>query len=127
MKTHLQLGRRAAMAAFAGQFVAGAMAASKRSRVYNATFDSVWNAATGVANDLFSLEMHSKQEGKVRFRTKPLPRYRFEAVIIDAGGRRIRVDLELRTNLYGMEKDAWRNGDKYLASIEQRLHSGDVR
>jgi hypothetical protein len=36
--------------------------------------------------------------------------------IVDAGSGKTRVELELRTNLRGIEKDAWRNGDRYLGA-----------
>jgi hypothetical protein len=35
--------------------------------------------------------------------------------------------MELVTNLRGIEKDAWRNGERYLILIEQRLQRGVVK
>ena len=36
----------------------------------------------------------------------------------------VRVELELHTNLRGIDKDAWRNGDRYLSLVAQRLQPG---
>ena len=44
--------------------------------------------------------------------------------IVDAGSGKTRVELELRTNLRGIEKDAWRNGDRYLGLLAQKLQRG---
>ena len=45
-------------------------------------------------------------------------------MIVEAGAGKTRVELELRTNLRGIEKDAWRNADRYLTLIAQRLQRG---
>jgi len=100
---------------------AGALAAERKVHVFNAQAEAVWIAAWEVANDAFLVDKSSKAERKLRFRVGPLRAYRFEVVVINAGPRRTRVELELLTNLRGIQKDAWRNGDRYLTMIGQRL------
>ena len=100
------------------------LASNRKSRVFNAQFEAVWTAAAEVAKDAFLTDHTSKEQGRLRFRSGPFRGYRFEVVVVDAGAGRTRVELELRTNLRGIEKDAWRNADRYLTLIAQRLQRG---
>jgi len=116
--------RRAGIVALALLFALNGLASSRKSRVFNAQFEAVWTAAAGVANDAFVTDQASKEQGRLRFRSGPFRRYRFDVVVVEAGAGKTRVELELRTNLRGIEKDAWRNGDRYLTLISQRLQQG---
>ncbi len=98
--------------------------ASKKSRAFNAQLEEVWTAAAGVAKEAFLSDKSSRAEGTLRFRCGPLRGYRFEAVILHEGAGKTRVQLELKTNLRGIDKDAWRNGDRYLSLVAQRLQRG---
>ena len=95
---------------------------SKRTRAFNSSADTVWAAALDVAKQEFLLERTISKESKLRFRAGPLRRYRFEVALLSAGGRKTRVEIELRTNVYGMDKDAWRYGDRYFTLLTQRLN-----
>ena len=68
-----------------------------------------------------------KAEGKLRFRCGPLRGYRLKAVIVEVGAGKVRVELELHTNVRGIDKDAWRNGDRYLSLVAQRLQAGGAK
>ena len=113
--------RSAAIVALTMVLAFNGLASNRKSRVFNAQFEAVWTAAAEVAKDAFLTDHTSKEQGRLRFRSGPFRGYRFEVVIVDAGAGRTRVVLELRTNLRGIEKDAWRNGDRYLTLISQRL------
>jgi len=116
--------RSAGIAALAMVLALNGLASNRKSRVFNAQFEAVWTAAAEVAKDAFLTDHTSKEQGRLRFRSGPFRGYRFEVVIVDAGAGRTRVELELRTNLRGIEKDAWRNADRYLTLIAQRLQQG---
>ena len=124
MKAATHVGRCAAIVALAVVSAVSGLGADKKSRVFNAGFDAVWTAAADVAKDAFMADKTSKGEGKLRFRSGPFRGYRFEVAVLDAGAGRTRVALELRTNLRGIAKDAWRTGDRYLTLVEQRLKPG---
>jgi hypothetical protein len=124
MKAATHIPRCVGIVALAVVFTVSGLGASKKSRVFNAQFEAVWTAAAEVAKDAFLTDKTSKVEGKPRFRAGPFRGYRFEVVIVDAGAGKTRVELELRTNLRGIEKDAWRNGDQYLTLIAQQLKRG---
>jgi hypothetical protein len=124
MKAATHIPRCVGIVALAVVFAFSGLGASKKSRVFNAQFEAVWTAATEVAQDAFLADKISKGEGRLRFRSGPFRGYRFEVVIVDAGAGKTRVELDLRTNLRGIEKDAWRNGDRYLTLIAQRLQRG---
>jgi hypothetical protein len=121
MKAALYVRRTAAIVALAVVFAVNGPASNRKSRVFNAQFEAVWTAASEVAKDAFLADRSSKEEGKLRFRSGPFRGYRFDVVVVDAGAGKTRVELELRTNLRGIEKDAWRNADRYLTLISQRL------
>ena len=125
MKEATHIPRCVGIIALAVVFAVSGLGSRKKSRVFNAQFEAVWTAAAGVAKDAFLADKISKEEGKLRFRSGPFRGYRFEVVIVDEGAGKTRVELELRTNLRGIEKDAWRNGDRYLTLIAQRLQRGD--
>jgi hypothetical protein len=116
--------RSAGIVALAMVLAFNGLASNRKSRVFNAQFEAVWTAAAEVAKDAFLTDHTSKEQGRLRFRSGPFRGYRFEVVIVDAGAGRTRVELELRTNLRGIEKDAWRNADRYLTLIAQRLQQG---
>jgi len=116
--------RSAAIVALVMVLAFNGLASNRKSRVFNAQFEAVWTAAAEVAKDAFLTDHTSKEQGRLRFRSGPFRGYRFEVVIVDAGAGRTRVVLELRTNLRGIEKDAWRNADRYLTLIAQRLQRG---
>jgi len=116
--------RSAAIVALTMVLAFNGLASNRKSRVFNAQFEAVWTAAAEVAKDAFLTDHTSKEQGRLRFRSGPFRGYRFEVVIVDAGAGRTRVVLELRTNLRGIEKDAWRNADRYLTLIAQRLQRG---
>ena len=119
--------RAVAIVALTALFAVNGLASNRKSRVFNAQFDAVWTAASEVANDAFLADRSSKAEGKLRFRSGPFRGYRFDVMVVDAGAGRTRVELELRTNLRGVEKDAWRNAERYLTLISQRLQRGGNR
>jgi hypothetical protein len=121
MKAAARIQRCVGILALAVLFAASGLGSSKKSRVFNAQFEEVWSAAAGVAKDAFLSDRISRAEGKLRFRCGPLRGYRFEAFIVEVGAGKARVELELRTNLRGIDKDAWRNGDRYLGLVAQRL------
>ena len=112
------------LVALAVVFAVSGLGTDKKVRVFNSRYEAVWSAATEVAKDAFLPDRASKEEGKLRFRAGPFRGYRFEVFIVDAGSGKTRVELELRTNLRGIEKDAWRNGDRYLALLAQKLQRG---
>jgi len=116
--------RSAAIVALVMVLAFNGLASNRKSRVFNAQFEAVWTAAAEVAKDAFLTDHTSKEQGRLRFRSGPFRGYRFEVVVVDAGAGRTRVELELRTNLRGIEKDAWRNADRYLTLIAQRLQRG---
>jgi hypothetical protein len=118
------LPRCVALAVLSAVFVAGGLGAGKKSRVFNSRYETVWTAAVDVAKEGFLPDMTSREEGKLRFRTGPLRKYRFEVVIVDVGSGKTRADVELLTNLAQIEKDAWRSGDRYLTLLAQRLQQG---
>jgi hypothetical protein len=124
MKPAARIQRCVGILALGAVFAASGSATSKKSRVFNAQFEEVWSAAAGVAKDTFLADRISKAEGKLRFRCGLLRGYRFEAVIVEVGAGKARMELELRTNLRGIDKDAWRNGDRYLGLVAQRLQRG---
>lgn len=109
--------------------IACSAAARMKSRLFNAPFDAVWAAATDIAKESFlpDQERTSKEQGKLGFRTGPFRGYRFEVFLVNQGVSKTRVDVELRTNRYGVEgveKDAWRSCDWYLSLLGQRLQPG---
>ena len=112
------------LVALAVVFAVSGLGTDKKVRVFNSRYEAVWSAATEVAKDAFLPDRASKEEGKLRFRAGPFRGYRFEVFIVDAGSGKTRVELELRTNLRGIEKDAWRNGDRYLGLLAQKLQRG---
>ncbi len=116
--------RSVVLIALFAAFSAGGLGASRKSRVFNTRFETVWTAAVDVAKEGFLPEMTSREQGKLRFRTGPLRKYRFEVVIVEVGAEKTRVDVDLRTNLTQIEKDAWRSGDRYLTLLAQRLQQG---
>jgi hypothetical protein len=124
MKAAKHIPRSVVLVALVVVFAVNGMGADKKARVFNARVEAVWTAAAEVAKDAFLLDKASKEEGKLRFRAGPFRGYRFEVVMVDAGPGKTRVELELRTNLRGIEKDAWRNGDRYLNMLAQRLQQG---
>ena len=124
MKAATRISRGAGIVVLAIVFALNGLASNRKSRVFNAQFEAVWTAAAEVAKDAFLTDHTSKEQGRLRFRSGPFRGYRFEVVIVDAGAGRTRVVLELRTNLRGIEKDAWRNADRYLTLIAQRLQRG---
>ena len=124
MEAATHIPRYVGIVALAAVCAMSGLGSSKKSRVFSSQFDAVWTAATGVAGDAFLADKTSKAEGKLRFRCGPLRGYRFEAVIVEVGGGKSRVELELQTNLRGIDKDAWRNGDRYLSLVAQRLQRG---
>jgi len=97
------------------------LAAANRTRVYEARFDAVWTAADSVAKESFLLDHSSRDKGRLLFRTGPLRAYRFEVVVTEMQPGRTRVQLDLRTNLRGLEKDAWRNAARYLDLVSRRV------
>ncbi len=99
-----------------------AAAAGNRARVFSARFDAVWTAADSVAKDAFLLDHSSREKGLLRFRAGPFRGYRFEVGVVESAPGKTRVQLELKTNLRGIEKDAWRNADRYLDLISKRLN-----
>jgi len=121
MKAATDFPRSAGIVALAVVFAFNGLASNRKSRVFNAQFEAVWTAAAEVAKDAFLTDHTSKEQGRLRFRSGPFRGYRFEVVIVEAGAGKTRVELELRTNLRGIEKDAWRNADRYLTLIAQRL------
>jgi hypothetical protein len=121
MKAASYIPRSAVVVTLAVVFAVNGLASNRKSRVFNAQFEAVWTAASEVAKDAFLADRSSKEEGKLRFRSGPFRGYRFDVVVVDAGAGKTRVELELRTNLRGIEKDAWRNADRYLTLIAQRL------
>ena len=124
MKAATHSPRAVGFVALAVIFAVSGLGGTKKARVFNARFEAVWTAAVEVAKDAFLPDKTSREEGKLRFRTGPFRGYRFDVVIVDAGGGKTRVELELRTNLYGVHKDAWRSGDRYLNLLAQRLQRG---
>lgn len=124
MKAASYFPRSAGIVALAVVFAFHGLASNRKSRVFNAQFEAVWTAAAEVAKDAFLTDHTSKEQGRLRFRSGPFRGYRFEVVIVEAGAGKTRVELELRTNLRGIEKDAWRNADRYLTLIAQRLQRG---
>ena len=107
-----------------GTVLAANGSGSSKNRVFNAQFEEVWSAAAAVAKDTFLADRISRAKGKLRFRFGLLRGYRFEGVIVEVGAGKARIQLELRTNLRGIDKDAWRNGDRYLGLVAQRLQRG---
>ena len=97
------------------------LAAGSRARVYEARFDAVWMAAHSVAQDSFLLDNSSRDKGRLLFRTGPLRAYRFEVMVTQIQSGKTRVQLELRTNLRGLEKDAWRNAARYLDLVSKKV------
>ena len=124
MKAATRISRGAGIVVLAIVFALNGLASNRKSRVFNAQFEAVWTAAAEVAKDAFLTDQTSKEQGRLRFRSGPFRGYRFDVMIVEAGAGKTRVELELRTNLRGIEKDAWRNGDRYLTLISQRLQQG---
>ena len=124
MKATSQIPRTACIVALAVAFAVHGLGSNRKSRIFNAEFDAVWNAAAEVAKDAFLTDHTSREEGRLRFRSGPFRGYRFDVFVVNAGAGRTRVELQLRTNLRGIEKDAWRNADRYLTLISQRLPRG---
>ena len=124
MEAATHIPRYVGIVALAAVCAMSGLGSSKKSRVFDAQFEVVWSAAAGVAKDAFLADKISRTEGKLRFRCGPLRGYRFEAVIVEVGAGKARVELELQTNLRGIDKDAWRNGDRYLNLVAQRLQRG---
>jgi hypothetical protein len=124
MKAATRICRGAGIVVLAIVFALNGLASNRKSRVFNAQFEAVWTAAAEVAKDAFLTDQTSKEQGRLRFRSGPFRGYRFDVMIVEAGAGKTRVELELRTNLRGIEKDAWRNADRYLTLIAQRLQRG---
>ena len=124
MKAATRISRGAGIVVLAIVFALNGLASNRKSRVFNAQFEAVWTAAAEVAKDAFLTDQTSKEQGRLRFRSGPFRGYRFDVMIVEAGAGKTRVELELRTNLRGIEKDAWRNADRYLTLIAQRLQRG---
>ena len=99
----------------------------RKSRVFDQQYDAVWTAASDVAREAFLYDEGSPREGRLGFRAGPLRGYRFHVEVTQTGPGRTRVELELRTNLRVVQKDAWRNGHRYLDLIAQRLAPRPVR
>ena len=118
------ISRAVAFAALVVTFGVNGLGADKRAHVFNSGFEAVWAAAVDVAKGGFLLDKISKEEGRLRFRTGPLRVYRFEVAITDVGGGKTRVELELRSNRYSLpavSKEAWRNGNRYLTLLGNKL------
>ena len=124
MKAATRISRGAGIVGLAIVFALNGLASNRKSRVFNAQFEAVWTAAAEVAKDAFLTDQTSKEQGRLRFRSGPFRGYRFDVMIVEAGAGKTRVELEPRTNLRGIEKDAWRNADRYLTLIAQRLQRG---
>jgi hypothetical protein len=93
MKPAAHIQRCAGILALAALLAKSGLGSSKKSRVFNAQFEEVWSAAAGVAKDAFLADRISRTEGKLRFRCGPLRGYRFEAVIVEVGAGKARVDF----------------------------------
>ncbi|MEO8598106.1 MAG: hypothetical protein ABI759_32600 [Candidatus Solibacter sp.] len=127
MTAALPIARSIGLVALAAVFAASLLGADMKARVFDARFDTVWAAADNVAKESFLQDRSSKEEGTLRFRAGPLRGYRFEVHVVETGSGKTRVELELRTNLRGIEKDAWRNAERYLSLLAKKLQRGGAK
>jgi hypothetical protein len=104
-----------------------AWAGDRKSRIFNSQYDAVWAAADEVSRQAFLQDQSLPEQGRLRFRAGPLRGYRFHVEVLRTGPAQTRVEIELRTNLRVVQKDAWRNGQRYLDLIGQRLAGARAR
>jgi hypothetical protein len=123
------MGRRASAVGVVLLLAGNALAApGRKACVFSARFEPVWNAALETAREAYLLDKTSREQGYLRFRTGPLRRYRFDALVSDAGLGKTRVLVELRPRVYGLEKSAWHNGERFLGLVAAKLkQSGDCK
>ena len=117
--------RCACLLAVMAALVTNCAASGVRSRNYEAPAELVWAAAVEVSHRAFLVDAVSKEDRRVRFRCGQLRRYRFEAIVIPGTVATARVVLQLRSKVRGIEREAWREGARYLQLIEKRL--GEAR
>lgn len=118
---HRGVKRCASLLATAAVSVLSCAAAGVKSRTYEAPAELVWAAAVEVSNQAFLVDAVSREDRMVRFRGGQLRRYRFEATVIPGTVATTRIVLHLRTKTRGIEREAWREGARYLQLVEQRL------
>ena len=118
---HRGVMRCASLLAAAAVSVLSCAAAGVRSRTYEAPSELVWEAAVEVSNRAFLVDAVSREDRRVRFRCGQLRRYCFEATVIPGTVATTRVVLQLRSKVRGIEREAWREGARYLQLVEQRL------
>ena len=102
-------------------------AAGIKSRTYEAPAEVVWAAMLDVSNRGFLVDAVSKEDRSVRFRCGQLRRYGFEARVTPETLATTRVVLQLHTRVRGVEREAWREGARYLQLIELRLGAARKR
>ena len=100
---------------------AAAPAENRRSRVFDARFDQVWTAGVEVAREAFPRTAFPNRQGTLRFRTGPFKGQGFEVVLLDVGGGKTRVELQLRNP---HSRHAWRDGDRYLTLLGEKIAAG---
>ena len=124
---HEGMMRCASLLAVAAVSAMSCTAAGMKSRVFEAPAELVWAAVVEVSNRAFLVDAVSKDDRMVRFRCGQLRGYRFEATVTPGTAATTRVVLHLRSNVRGIEREAWREGKRYLALIEQRLGGARTR
>jgi hypothetical protein len=102
-------------------------AAGIKSRTYEAPAEVVWAAVLEVSNRGFLVDAVSNEDRRVRFRCGQLRSYGFDARVTPWTSATTRVALQLRTRAWGVEREAWREGARYLQLIEQRLGAARKR
>jgi len=102
-------------------FAAAAPAEDRKSRVFDARFDQVWTAGVEVAREAFPRAAFPNRQGTLRFRTGPFRGQGFEVTLLDLGGGKTRVELELRKR---HSRHAWRDGNRYLTLLGEKLAAG---
>jgi len=119
--------RCATLLAVAAVSATSCTGAGMKSRVFEAPAELVWAAGAEVSNRAFLVDEVSKDDWTVRFRCGQLRGYHFEATVTPGTVATTRVVLQLRSNVRGIEREAWREGKRYLALIEQRLGRAGTR
>jgi hypothetical protein len=105
-------------------FTTFALGADRKSRVFHAGYEQVWTAGVEVAKEAFYQVDTTKQEGKLRFRTRPYGGYRFRVSFIDLGGGKTNIQMELRANYNAVDhqdRDGWRHGRRYLKLLGNKV------
>ena len=121
MKHEHRIGQAIVTIALLLAFPFAGLTQGRKGRVFDARYDAVWSAAMDAAKEGFLPDPYFKQPGHLRFRAGSMQGYQFEVVVQDLGAGKTRVEVELRTRVYKVNRNALRNADRYLTIVSRKL------